>query len=504
MKLKYVSIALVSALLLGGCGESLEDTYKEYAGDGAIRYLGRCKDIEVQPGWERIVVKWTNSVDPLVEQVKVRWSYNDVADSVLLSAGTTEYSINQLAGQQLGDKNIEVTLCTVGKDGSQSLTNTVYGRAYSYAHEDVECFNRIVSAVYRVKSRVALTFLAWQDGIKEARLQYTKADGTPAELELTKAVVNQKFLLLDDEVDITKPIVVQRTAQLPNCLDEIVFQPMELDNRRTYNSDFTEDLRRQYGISEISDSWADQQTTLYLDYDLTSLIDLLNFPNLKKVVIGSRRYIPESEVGDATYAQIKLEDANQSIFALKTLNTINGLTVERYNQHYRTLTKRKIPFITEMGMPEEPNVQLVDLMGASMTVLPSEEGGFDAHIGNLFDGDRTTYWEPMRRGSAVNYQVIIAFPEVREMSGVRIVQRKWENEQEKQVMPRYVSVLLSDNGHEWGYATHLDLMPIGTASGEACYIDFATRYKARQVLVTFSSAFYFNLNFTSLAEISIY
>ncbi len=497
-------LGLTAAFLLTGCGESLEDTYKDYAGDGAIRYLGRCHDIEVESGWQHIVVKWENGIDPLIEQIKVKWKYDETADSVLLPAGSTEYDITQLGGNPLGDKNIEVTLCSVGKDGSVSLPNSVYGRAYTYAHEDVEAFNRIVAKTFWLKNRLALTFLSWNDGIKEASLRYTKTDGTAGELQLTQAVVNQKYLLLDDEVDNSKPVTVQRTAKLPNCIDDIVFQPIVLDNRRTYNSDFAEDVRRQYGISEISDSWADQQTTLYLDYDLTSLIDLLNFPNLKKVVIGSRRYIPESEVGDATYAQIKLEDANQSIFALKTLNTINGLTVERYNQHYRTLTKRKIPFITEMGMPEEPNVQLVDLMGASMTVLPSEEGGFDAHIGNLFDGDRTTYWEPMRRGSAVNYQVIIAFPEVREMSGVRIVQRKWENEQEKQVMPRYVSVLLSDNGHEWGYATHLDLMPIGTASGEACYIDFATRYKARQVLVTFSSAFYFNLNFTSLAEISIY
>ena len=44
------------ALLTCGCSESLEDTYKDYASDGSIRYLGRCKDIEIQPGWERLMV----------------------------------------------------------------------------------------------------------------------------------------------------------------------------------------------------------------------------------------------------------------------------------------------------------------------------------------------------------------------------------------------------------------------------------------------------------------
>lgn len=46
---------LLPLLIFGGC-ESLEDTYKDYAGDGPIRYLVKCDDLDVKAGWNRLVV----------------------------------------------------------------------------------------------------------------------------------------------------------------------------------------------------------------------------------------------------------------------------------------------------------------------------------------------------------------------------------------------------------------------------------------------------------------
>ena len=48
---------LLPLLIFGGC-ESLEDTYKDYAGDGPIRYLVKCDDLDVKAGWNRLVVCW--------------------------------------------------------------------------------------------------------------------------------------------------------------------------------------------------------------------------------------------------------------------------------------------------------------------------------------------------------------------------------------------------------------------------------------------------------------
>ena len=60
-------------LILGGC-ESLEDTYKDYAGDGPIRYLVKCDDLDVNAGWNRLVVSWNSVDDPIIDKVKVSWT----------------------------------------------------------------------------------------------------------------------------------------------------------------------------------------------------------------------------------------------------------------------------------------------------------------------------------------------------------------------------------------------------------------------------------------------
>ena len=50
---KYIINLFAAAALLVGCGESLEDTYSDYAGDGKIRYVAKCTEVHATPGWER-------------------------------------------------------------------------------------------------------------------------------------------------------------------------------------------------------------------------------------------------------------------------------------------------------------------------------------------------------------------------------------------------------------------------------------------------------------------
>ena len=121
---KYLWI-LISLVLVAGC-ESLEDTYSDYAGDGAIRYLGKCTKVSVAPGWKRLIVKWVNNVDPVIDKIKVRWQVNDMKDSILLAPNTTEYSIPDLE-----DGNYEVTVCAIDKNGNESLANPIFGRPYT-------------------------------------------------------------------------------------------------------------------------------------------------------------------------------------------------------------------------------------------------------------------------------------------------------------------------------------------------------------------------------------
>ena len=60
MKTKlYYMTWLFAALFAISC-EDLEDTYDEFAGDGMIRYVGKCTDVTVKLGWERLIVEWKN------------------------------------------------------------------------------------------------------------------------------------------------------------------------------------------------------------------------------------------------------------------------------------------------------------------------------------------------------------------------------------------------------------------------------------------------------------
>lgn len=77
MKFKNYLFILFAVCLAIGC-EDLEDTYSDYAGDGAIRYLGSAENLSIHPGWKRLLVKWTNSVDPAIDHIKLQWNLNGV------------------------------------------------------------------------------------------------------------------------------------------------------------------------------------------------------------------------------------------------------------------------------------------------------------------------------------------------------------------------------------------------------------------------------------------
>ena len=62
----------------------MEDTYKDYAGDGPIRYLVKCDDLDVKAGWNRLVVSWKSVDDPIIDKVKVSWTVDGIGRDTLL------------------------------------------------------------------------------------------------------------------------------------------------------------------------------------------------------------------------------------------------------------------------------------------------------------------------------------------------------------------------------------------------------------------------------------
>lgn len=506
---KYIGILLGILLCVSACqNESLEDTYKDYSGNGEIRYIGKCTDLLIQPGWKRLIVTWENNIDPIIRKIKVKWAQDGVRDSVLLERGVTEYSIECMNGKELEDGNYEVSVSGVDMNGNSSIETTLFARPYTYAHEEVLGFNRLIAKSYVVKNRLILYFLQWQSNMEKAELSYTKKDGSPGNLELTKAVVNKLYFLLPDEIDPAKPIILNRRGKLPGCEDVIDFEPYEYSSARIFEADFKQEMRRQYGFDdEIPAEWADNVETLYLDWPIRSFDDILNLPNLKKLVLGSRRYlIPESSANDKAYRKSNVSERAASNFALKVMHELNGLTVERYNEHFQNITKTD--FIEDKGNTNvEPDITPLDLTGLKITMLPEDEEGFSSGLENLVDGDYTTSWDPMYLSLFTTYEFTLDLNELKKLSGLRLVQKQFSRDFENSVAPEMIIIKVSKDKVHWENATYVEENPLGRSNGEINYVPFSKEVKEseyRYVRLTISAGSYTKFYYSGIAEIGLY
>ena len=152
-------------LALASC-EGLEETYDDYAGDGKIRYIGMCKSISVEPGWERLIVSWENSIDPVIENIEVAWIVNGVRKDSLLSKDATTCDIRGLE-----DGNYEVLVSSVDKNGNKSIAINDYGRPYTLSHEIAQTVSRVVIKNFFIKNRLVLFFDKWSANIESAEMK---------------------------------------------------------------------------------------------------------------------------------------------------------------------------------------------------------------------------------------------------------------------------------------------------------------------------------------------
>lgn len=509
---KYIGIFIGAVALFSACqNESLEDTYGDYAGEGEIRYVGKCTDLMVSPGWKRIIAKWENNEDQIIKKVKLKWRLNEQQDSILLERGTTEYSIEMLNGAELEDGNYEVSVCGVDEEGNTAIPISTFGRPYTYAHEEVRTFNRIISNLYVIQDRLVLFLFDWQDAMKTASLSYTKADGSTGTLVLNKELCDQHYYLLPDAIDPDNlNLILNRKGELSGCQDVITFEPYEFSTAKVYEADFLQEMKRQFGYDEVMpEEWVNTVETLYIDWSISSLSSLLNFPNLKKLVLGSRRYLmSDAAVNDADYGQSSLAEREVSNFVLEVMHELTGLTVERYNKHFQQLTKTDyIEDIARIGVdPVWENIDFIDLSGLGFDEYPESED-FDSHLEQLIDGNFTTSWLPYFSQGFLTYDLTLDLGEETTLNGMRFVQNTWQQREELAWSQEYIRIMVSKNGVDWINATYVEDNHIGKTNGEINYITFSDKVKASQyryVRVTLNTALYGGAYRVGIAEISLW
>lgn len=503
MNKRYLWI-LLSILFVTGC-ESLEDTYSDYAGDGAIRYLGSCTNVSVVPGWQRLIVTWTNGIDPVVDNVKVSWTLDGVKRDTLF-----EKNIDSCSLPTTENGTYEVSVCNVDNKGNNSLATTLFVRPYSYEHEAVTSFTRLVSKQYFVGDRLLLFFTGWEENITEAQLKYISKGGESKVFPITEEVANQQFIKLPEAIDPTQPVVLERQGRLIGCPDLITFEPYVLSHEKLYSSEFKIWIQEKYKQPEFNAQFVESLTELEIDYSIRSFVDILNLPNLQKLILGKNRYLYSNPgfLRNTEATSIVLEK-EESLFALKEAHSANAnFTVERYNQHYfndSDIDASMSGWVESKDNPEAPVRDFMDASGWKVT-CPGVDQSYISDLDLLFDGIPTTYWQPANATTARTYEIQVDMNTSQVVGGVRITQRgnSWYSAAFNDLLTPSLKIKVSKDGLIWEDATCISDVTIGNTLGEISDIEFANQQEVRYVKLVLYDQPYQNAYSISMADIQLW
>lgn len=490
MNIKKISLVIMTALAVMTSCDSIEDTYKEFAGDGPIRYAGKCTDISVKPGWECLRVSWTCSNDPTVKNILVKcWLDNDTIRKELPPTAT-ECTIDGL-----GNYNYTITVQSVAGDGTLSLYDSYTERPYTYEHETVMAFTRGFSRSFFVADHLLLFLSSWNDHIERFAVNYTATDGTDKTVELTEDVFKEKYLDIAG-IDTSKPVTLQRRARIEGCPDVIDFETYTFSQYVTLNTDFRRNLSERYGVgNDDIEEFVSKAEEIELDNSLYSLDDLLYFTNLKKVVLGSNHFYDGKH-----YLLPTLDNKKSSQWVLTKLNEIIETKVDIYSNSY--LPKTWNPdFVNRLGDAQLPKLDYLDTAG--WTVTNTIEDTQNEELPNLLDNDVTTTWTAWPSIIGIReMNLTIDMKSAREIHGVKIVQSA--DNAAKNFQPSTLKLLYSDNGNDYADLTNVEENTIGTAQGEATLLKAAKTVKARYIKVVVKDVSYLGQVKVALADVAVY
>ncbi|MBC5621491.1 DUF4998 domain-containing protein [Butyricimonas hominis] len=521
-KYAIYALGMLFAFFTGSCNESLEDTYDEFTKGGMIRYVGRCSNVQVKAGWERLQVIWKNHADAGIERVKVTWqSENETTPEVrYIERAELNHEgdlMDTIYLEGLGNSMYTVRVCNVVADDSESLIEEKYGRPYTFAHEDLGTFTRGISFFSRLGDKLAIVLDRDNENIRELELCYhvegkdevcrwnikEHMDDTLSYVrggwELIEEPDNM-FLLpvgAGEKIDFTKPLFIERRGLLSGCVDTIKFEPMNLNfEERLWSTEFAQLMLKLYG-----NGWEEKMNEVEiveLDYDFTSFLDLLYLPNLKKVILGKNRYMQPSFVRSFT----STTDKYVACVTLAFLQAMRpGFSVEHYNNHYfvsadyeaynsvdkfKELGKIMVNELGTTNLNAKPTYESCDTTGWKVTCSDTLCNGYadngaawllyDAklHFEDDWDEwDEEVYFEPRwTLGASI---VTVTYDMGRDKSqivrGFKVKQPERNQKDDSKYLLSSLMIEFSNDGYSWTKATYTDGSAIiGNSPAEETYI----------------------------------
>lgn len=486
---RYVINLLVLAVLLVSCNESLEDTYSDYAGNGKIRYVGKCTELDVTPGWKRLSLQWKNSMDATVDKIKVTWSSDNVKGDTLLDGNVTTFELRDLT-----EGTFRFDICGVDKNNNESLTLTNYGRPYTEEHEAVRTFTNVITKFYRVGTNLVFFMDQWNDNIIDIKLKYTDVQGNDLEVPLKEEDFTKNFITLENVSTLpSDSIFILREGKLEGCPDTIRFSPLVLSSAKTFTSEFESAIRQRYGFSNQTesgkqdfDNFIDTVRVLEFDYDITSFEDVLYCPKLEKIVLGRNRYLyPDSKYATKADSSI-LHDKPRSIKVLNKANELTGLKVERYGKHY--FNNMSINYMTDLGYSTLPTMNCIAVTEVDTIRCSIEDSRADKMLINLLDDDPTTRWETTILSYLRSYTLTIELKEAKNIRGVKISQMLFDpqlDSESQYFLPPSIIVKTSMDQADWKNVTYTEENMLGRGSGEVTLLPIAEGFReVRYIRVT--------------------
>ena len=528
MKNIYYTLALLTAFFAIGCNETLEETYDEYTEGGMIRYLGKCSNLEVNPGWERLQIVWKNNIDAGVKQVKITWqSENEETPLVRYiepKNDNPEDLMDTIYLEGLADATYTIRVSNISADSTESLVEENYGRPYTREHEDLRTFTRGISTFGRMGDRLAVMLDQDNSNVDQLQLSYYEVGKEEECLwdikeHMTDSVMysyygimeiplcrDNFFLLPEDpnaKIDFSRPLSIKRHGRLEGCIDPIPFDDETLNtNERLWSTEFSSLMMGKYGSDWENE--IDNVTELELDYDMTSMQDLMYFPNLQKVILGKNRYM----LSDYARQFASTTDNYIGLVMLSFLKEIHpSFEVERYNNHYfgndpdwgvsyleAFKDAGKIPddfMITEMAatnLDAKPTYTPLDTTNWEVTCSDTTYNGyatngaamllFDGprHIveewyGQIYEYDEEVYFEPEETLSASVISVTFDMQEPTLVAGFKVGQPTRNQSGDTDYLLSSLTIEFSVDGANWTDATYTEgSATVGNSPGEETFI----------------------------------
>lgn len=500
---KFYIVLIWGIALLSGC-ENLEDTYDRFSEEGLIRYVGKCSDLKLSPGWERMVLKWKNNIDSSIDKIKITWTNELETHDTLIDKALETCNITNLV-----DAAYTFEVCAVDKHGNTSFSEIGYGRPYTQMHEEVLSFSKVISKHFKVgQSNVVLFFDAWQNTLKDVYMTYFQ-DEQEQHLTLTKEIVGKRYLVLEG-IDLTEDIMLYRTGTLEECPDLIQFDPITLDFKdRTFTNDFSQMLRNRYQIENIDDDFVNSITELELDYDLKSLEDIFYFSSLEKVSLGKNRYLDGNYLEEGLEDKISsLDEVEKSLYVLDQVFKLAGVMVDIYNDNYFSAEEiAGRTYIREMGNPNLPDLNYLNTEGWTITPTEKDESGYDAHCEHLLDNNSATIWKPRMSTTKVRtHELTIDMKEKKTFNGIKIVQKAFQYfwDGDNYYLPSMIKIQVSSDNVTWSIPMISDENKIGNTPGEVTILRMKEPIAARYIRVMVNDVINYGQYNTLLADIAVF